>query len=250
VHGRRGVIDGQHGATDDGVAGGAAVQRFDDFLRRIRAETRERLEAIVRILHADLMKRFGIAKPRILVAGLNPHAGESGYLGREEIDVIGPVIAQLSADGLDVRGPYPADTLYTLSGYVKVQNGATLTIQAGTRIIGDTLTAGSSLWILRGAKIQANGTAAEPIVFTSGRLPGNRKPGDWGGIIIIGNGVINRTGDLKLQVGDVVTVEPGVYREGFGGIRVEDLVVVTENGCRVLTASPKDSPCPPSPPTT
>ena len=88
-----------------------------------------------------------------------------------------------------------ADTLYTLSGYVKVQNGATLTIQAGTRIIGDTAVAGSSLWILRGAKIEANGTAAAPIVFTSGRLPGNRKPGDWGGIIIIGNGIINRTGD-------------------------------------------------------
>jgi hypothetical protein len=87
-----------------------------------------------------------------------------------------------------------SDTLYTLSGYVKVQNGATLTIQAGTRITGDTLVPGSSLWILRGAKIQANGTAAAPIVFTSGRLPGNRKPGDWGGIIIIGNGIINRTG--------------------------------------------------------
>ena len=70
------------------------------------------------------------------------------------------------------------------------------------------------------------------------------------GLLIHEDPFINHTGDLKLQVGDVVTVEPGVYREGFGGIRVEDLVVVTDSGCRVLTASPKDSPCPPSPPTT
>jgi len=54
----------------------------------------------------------------------------------------------------------------------------------------------------------------------------------------------------ELRVGDVVTVEPGLYRVGFGGFRIEDLVEVTDQGCRILTASPKDSPCPPSPPTT
>src|SRR5262245_23310602 len=86
------------------------------------------------------------------------------------------------------------DTVYTLSGYVKVASGATLTIEAGTKIVGDTAVLGSSLWILRGAKIDATGTAASPIVFTSARAAGNRKPGDWGGIIIIGNGIINRTG--------------------------------------------------------
>lgn len=70
------------------------------------------------------------------------------------------------------------------------------------------------------------------------------------GLLIHEDPFINSSGDTRLQFGDVVTVEPGVYREGFGGIRVEDLVVVNDDGCRVLTTSPKDSPCPPSPPTT
>jgi hypothetical protein len=87
-----------------------------------------------------------------------------------------------------------ADTVYKLSGYIKVASGAVLTIQPGTRIIGDTTVVGSSLWILRGARIEANGTALAPIVFTSARSAGNRKPGDWGGIIIVGAGIINRTG--------------------------------------------------------
>jgi len=69
------------------------------------------------------------------------------------------------------------------------------------------------------------------------------------GLLIHEDPFVNRAGEATLQVGDVVTVEPGVYREGFGGIRVEDLVVVTSAGCRVLTSSPKDSPCPPSLPT-
>ena len=78
-----------------------------------RAITRERLEATLRILHGDLVKRFGIARPRILVAGLNPHAGEGGYLGREEIDVIAPVVNKMAGEGFGVSGPYPADTLFT-----------------------------------------------------------------------------------------------------------------------------------------
>jgi 4-hydroxythreonine-4-phosphate dehydrogenase len=64
------------------------------------------------ILHADLRHKFGIARPRILVAGLNPHAGENGYLGREEIDVITPVLQAAQARGIDAAGPYPADTLF------------------------------------------------------------------------------------------------------------------------------------------
>ena len=71
------------------------------------------LDSVIRILDADLRRRFGIARPRILVAGLNPHAGESGYLGREEIDVIAPAIEALAREGIGVRGPFPADTLFT-----------------------------------------------------------------------------------------------------------------------------------------
>jgi 4-hydroxythreonine-4-phosphate dehydrogenase len=77
------------------------------------AITRELLRSVIRILDADLRRHFGIARPRILVSGLNPHAGESGYLGREEIDVIAPVIDELRNEGLAVTGPYPADTLFT-----------------------------------------------------------------------------------------------------------------------------------------
>ena len=76
------------------------------------AITPERLAHVVEILHYDLQRKFGIARPRILVTGLNPHAGEQGYLGREEIDVIEPVLAAQRALGVDVRGPYPADTLF------------------------------------------------------------------------------------------------------------------------------------------
>jgi hypothetical protein len=99
-----------------------------------------------------------------------------------------------------------SDTVYTLKGYVKVQSGAILTIQAGTKIVGDAATPGSSLWILRGARIEANGTAQEPIVFTSAKAAGARKPGDWGGIIIIGNGIINRTGSPILTEGGAAGV--------------------------------------------
>jgi 4-hydroxythreonine-4-phosphate dehydrogenase len=77
------------------------------------AITRDDLETTLRILNADLKSKFGIGQPRILVAGLNPHAGEGGHMGREEIEVIGPVLAKLRAEGMDLVGPLPADTLFT-----------------------------------------------------------------------------------------------------------------------------------------
>lgn len=71
------------------------------------------LENVLRIIHRELQRRFGIAHPRILVAGLNPHAGEGGYLGREEIEVMIPVLDKLRAEGMNVSAPLPADTLFT-----------------------------------------------------------------------------------------------------------------------------------------
>jgi 4-hydroxythreonine-4-phosphate dehydrogenase len=76
------------------------------------AITRDSLTQVLDILHGDLVRKFGIASPRILVTGLNPHAGENGYLGREEIDVITPVLDDAKRRGIDARGPYPADTLF------------------------------------------------------------------------------------------------------------------------------------------
>ncbi|MDB5865260.1 MAG: pdxA [Betaproteobacteria bacterium] len=76
------------------------------------AITRDTVGETLRILHEDLRRRFGIERPRVLVAGLNPHAGESGHLGREEIDVIAPVLAAARAAGIDAIGPLPADTLF------------------------------------------------------------------------------------------------------------------------------------------
>ncbi|WP_053334092.1 hypothetical protein [Gemmatimonas phototrophica] len=91
------------------------------------------------------------------------------------------------------------DTNYVLRGFVYVNQGATLTINAGTRIVGDTTALGSALFVLRGARIVANGTAAAPIVFTSQRSAGNRAPGDWGGLVIVGNARANRTGNVIVE---------------------------------------------------
>jgi 4-hydroxythreonine-4-phosphate dehydrogenase len=83
-------------------------------LRKVAdAITPSLLESVLRIIRHDLQHRFGLARPRILVAGLNPHAGEGGHLGREEIEVMIPVLDRLRAEGFDVSAPLPADTLFT-----------------------------------------------------------------------------------------------------------------------------------------
>ena len=75
--------------------------------------TRERLTRVIEVLLGDLTRVFGIARPSVIVCGLNPHAGEGGYLGSEDGSVIAPVVAEFSKRGFDIRGPLPADTAFT-----------------------------------------------------------------------------------------------------------------------------------------
>jgi 4-hydroxythreonine-4-phosphate dehydrogenase len=77
------------------------------------AITDDSLTEVLTILHADLQSKFGITKPNILVCGLNPHAGEAGHIGREEIEVLEPVLEKMRAKGMNLKGPLPADTLFT-----------------------------------------------------------------------------------------------------------------------------------------
>jgi hypothetical protein len=131
------------------------------------------------------------------VAAVND-AGTGNFSSAVPVSTEGEAIDTLTGDITANRTLF-ADTLYVLQGFVKVTSGATLTIEPGTTIVGDPETAGSSLWILRGARIDAQGTADAPIVFTSGNAEGSRAPGDWGGLLIIGNGVINRSGTVLTE---------------------------------------------------
>jgi len=101
------------GRTDAGYMLRVALATTHLPLKDVSAAiTRDGLGRVLDILHTDLRTKFGIAQPRILVTGLNPHAGEGGYLGREEIDTITPALQAAQARGIDCRGPYPADTLF------------------------------------------------------------------------------------------------------------------------------------------
>lgn len=85
-----------------------------------KAITQQSLSRIIKVINNSLQQQAGIAQPRIAVCGLNPHAGENGHLGREEIDIISPVIETLSKQGMTLSGPWPADTIFVadrLSGY-------------------------------------------------------------------------------------------------------------------------------------
>lgn len=114
---------------------------------------------------------------------------------------------------------WTADTLYTLSGKVYVKTGATLNIAPGTIIKGDTSVPGSALIITRGAHIYAVGTADRPIVFTSSASKGNRKSGDWGGVVIAGNARINIAGGTAPFEGGNLANPDGTTSDGeYGGL--------------------------------
>lgn len=110
--------------------------------------------------------------------------------GRQEVQVTTDITTNTT---------WVPDNVYRLIGFRKVANGATLTIEPGTRIVGDFDVTGSSLFVLRGGRIDAQGTAGNPIVFTSSRAAGTRQSGDWGGLILVGNGIINRSSPTNLE---------------------------------------------------
>ncbi len=122
----------------------------------------------------------------------------SAFSTEVTVTTSGPTLTDVTTD-ITSNTTWTSDRTWRIKGFRKVASGATLTIEAGTRIEGDFATVGSSLFVLRGARIVANGTAAAPIVFTSSQAAGQRQPGDWGGLIIIGNGIINRSGTVALE---------------------------------------------------
>jgi hypothetical protein len=124
--------------------------------------------------------------------------------------VVTPGAAMITTD-ITANRTFHAETTYTLAGFVHVGNGATLTVEPGTTIRGTT---GSALFIMRGARLMAEGTAAEPIVFTSDRPAGSRAPGDWGGLAIIGNGIINRSGSIILEGTGSSAANPDIAYSG------------------------------------
>lgn len=126
--------------------------------------------------------------------------GQSQFSGEASATTLagGPTTVEITQD-ITANTTWTADQLYRLKGFIHVANGATLTIEPGTRIEGDFDVLGSSLFVLRGARIDAQGTADDPIVFTSSRPVGQRQAGDWGGLILVGNGIINRGTPVILE---------------------------------------------------
>ncbi len=135
------------------------------------------------------------------VAAIAPDpANNSGFSAPQAAHTLAPGrnVVEVTTD-ITTNTTWVIDNVYRVSGFRKIANGATLTINPGVQVQGDFATLGSSLFVLRGGRLVANGTADQPIVFTSSRAAGTREPGDWGGLIIVGNGIINKTGVVNLE---------------------------------------------------
>jgi Xaa-Pro aminopeptidase len=181
-----------------------------------------------------------------------------------------------SYDTIVASGPHHSARPHHHAGSRTIIEGDTVVIDVGalvdgyhsdmTRsyVIGEPTSEQSELYAfllevqLAGLSAVAAGVAAKDVDAACRSMAIIHGYGDWFlhstghgvGLLIHEDPYQAPTSTLELRAGDVVTVEPGLYRVGFGGFRIEDLVEVTESGCRILTASPKDTPCPPSPPTT
>lgn len=118
----------------------------------------------------------------------------------EDDDIVNPPTSTVVSGDITADKTLTSDKEWTLKGYVYVKTGATLTIQPGTVIKSDVTEKGA-LCIERGGKLIANGTAASPIVFTSGKAAGSRAPGDWGGIVILGKAKTNRSATPVIEGG-------------------------------------------------
>ncbi len=240
------------------------------------------VEAVRRTKDAGEVARIAEAC-RIADAALAAVAPTLGD-GRTEADVRNDLESEMrrlgasgpSYDTIVAAGPVNASMPHHSPGHARLEPGHTVVIDVGalydgyhsdmTRsfVVGDPSALQQELYEVVLAAQTAGVAAVRPGLATAELDAVCRDAitdagyGEWFthgtghgvGLVIHEDPFVGRTTIAELQVGDVVTVEPGVYREGFGGIRVEDLVVVTTDGCRVLTRTPKDSPCLPSPPTT
>ena len=134
--------------------------------------------------------------------------------GKDDPIKIEPIAPETLTGQITANKTLTADRVWVLSGYVRVMSGATLTIEAGTIIKGDKVTKGA-LIIERGGKINANGTAAKPIVFTSNQAVGQRAIGDWSGVIVCGNAPINQAGGQAQYEGGILGADVALYGGGL-----------------------------------
>ena len=220
---------------------------------------------------------------RIADAALADVAGrlDEGMTEAEVRDLLEIRMRELGAEGpsyetIVATGPTNAALPHHRPEHVRIEAGHTVIIDVGalfdgyhsdmTRsyVIGEPTALQAELYEVvldaqvRGVEAVAAGLSTKELDAVCRDTIAAAGYGDWFthgtghgvGLLIHEDPFVDASRRRALQVGDVVTVEPGVYREGFGGVRVEDLVVVTSDGCRALTQTPKDSPCLPSPPTT